>query len=264
MFWHLGKAGGSTVKGLLSAALPAAAQRSMHIVKEVGIMDKSLWGRSWFRIGLTRDPCSYYKSLFFYGYTLRNGFLFYAIKRLGLEKVYDTTKNFSQWLRHVTAMDRNHSQNVRGCGTLSMRLWTAIMNASAGRHVNKQWKKRTPNWRSWVYRDPCPLGDCVHNTPRELLERCQDDLVERGEKLAKFDCWIRREHSFHDFDRCMELYRRRGGQTRDYKHEARNVNHKSTRCNQTVSPDDARLIGLVDKAYAEIFGYTGKCCVYQP
>lgn len=177
-----------------------------------------------------------------------------------MEKLYNTTSNFSQWLRHVTAVDRKHSPNVRGCGTMSMRLWTAIMNASAGRFVNQEWKKRTPKRRG----QPCPLADRVHNTPRELLERCQDDLVERGVVLGKLDCWIRREHSFDDFDMCMELYRRRGGETHEYKHQARNVNHKSTSCNETVSPEDARLIGVVDKAYAEIFGYTGKCCAYHP
>lgn len=81
MFWHLAKSGGSTVRGLLKAALPANAQRSMHIVAENGTMDKSLWGSNWFRIGVTRDPCSYYKSLFLYGSTLNAGAFFHALKK---------------------------------------------------------------------------------------------------------------------------------------------------------------------------------------
>uniref|UniRef100_A0A7S1FFF0 Sulfotransferase domain-containing protein n=1 Tax=Noctiluca scintillans TaxID=2966 RepID=A0A7S1FFF0_NOCSC len=260
LIWHLAKGGGATVLHMLRQALDRQAQQQMKLIVEDGFIGEQFWAPDYFRIGLAREPCSYYKSLFYEGNIIRNGFLHYAIKKTNREYLYDDVTRFSDWVEHVTATDRAHAPNVHGCGALSMRFWVATLNASAAHYVNQHWERKTADVKTWIRRyKPCPLADCAFNAPQEVLDFCQRDLAQKGQKLSQFDCWIRVESLFEDFDICMERYRQRGGTVRGYTHESKNVRNVPS-CNSTVTERDRILIDRVDQQYTALFGYNGKCC----
>jgi len=235
---------------------------------------------------LAREPCAYYLSEYFWGVTNREGgYLWGALqsKSWGKGELYvrkdmlmrpaDQTLRdaFSDWVRYIVGTGEDGTgRRTSGCGLLSMRLWTAILNTTAGESINIDWARVNSNgtpclrsfkgnktWRNYEGVCPCPLAVCTRAASVSIREQCQHE-ISISSMIQKFDCWIRTENLFGDFKTCMKRYRDRGGIDVHFTQEIKNRN-KYPSCTKMLDNDTANLIYEAEKQYADRFGFSS-CC----
>merc|ERR1712176_224184 len=124
------------------------------------------------------------------------------------QEVKRTHSNISlvEWLSYVLG----NTSHAEGCGILSMRLWTSVLNTSAGRAVKKEYKRMYGESakynEGWFGGTPaCPFADCVAVAPQPIVAQCRSEVEQRRDVLSQV-CWVRVEHLAEDFQFCMQRY----------------------------------------------------------
>ena len=289
VFWHLEKAGGSSVLSWLKE-LNVSIKK---VVAEHMVFPPEYFAENYFRIGLMREPCSYAVSEYMWGRRLGSfegrelpgtgaGFMRYALSGQGHADLYngDVKEGFRKWLRFIHSppprdmgQPFDRSPQMPPCGLLAMRFWTQVVNASAAARINAYRKAVLPCFTI----DPktnttrpcpksCPLADCVRAAPAELLAACAKEVPSFN--ISRFDCWLRTEQLADDFVACMNLYQARGGRPELAVTRLRAVVNRSWNvdksahllsCERMYVNETRTLVWHADGGVARLFGYTG-CC----
>jgi hypothetical protein len=265
VFWHLEKGGGSSAIAYLGKSL--GPKTRVHIVNEFGHFTPELWSDHYFKIGLVREPCAFYNSVYNWGPD--HGFLHLDMKDTHSLSNYWAPKNkehFKAFLQHLLG-----TQSEVKCGVLSMRTWTQVTSPDGLEKVNAWFKKNSNHpckGRSY-HSHPCPapLGDFVKDVPRDAHEHCNRDM-QSSKRIDDVDCWLRTESLSSDFVECMAKFKQDGGElSAGYSPDItkrRNNGNPHASCQEMYDPELAALVEKVDGAYAKRFGYTGKCCEKHP
>lgn len=260
-----------------------------------------------FIVGLAREPCSYYVSLFFWGITgwasgkpSGTGWLMHTLRKKGQAELYDINKPggprkaFSRWVRAMSDT-RGHLPHPANqtCGPLSARLWSAVVNPTAGRALNKPGCQIDPRNVRVKGSDicPCPLSDCASSMTIESHVQCRKE-VRAFDLSASPQCWVHLEHNNEDLTECLRKYENATTRRATYRaqtqhrrqamgipprqarksarrspHEKKKLIHNTIKntndhpeCSDVVEPETARYIMDMEKDYADKFGYTGMCC----
>lgn len=264
VFWHLEKAGGHTVLNLLGNYTTSA----IHIVKEYSHFTPDLWDENYFRIGVIREPCSYYNSLYHWGkypWESQHGWTARHLDQKGLGKRFyggghDKDK-FHDWLRYMNDIQNGTVRGIWGCGLLSMRFWTQLINPEALSRLNAFYAERTHSGSCTGMERSCPvpLGDFIADSPEEFLKNCSAEIAKFD--FSKFDCWIRLDHMHEDFGSCLNKYMKRGGIVLDAIETPikDNVNRHPS-CEDMYDPDSSMWVNNADGELKRRFGFTGQCC----
>jgi len=271
VFYHLEKAGGMSAKTYLRSALVGP----LTIVRETDVMKPDLWESDFFKVGVIREPCAYYLSLYRWGISQGGEhWLARHLKQQGLgERFYGGGGSKGQFKDFVmflsgTEDDRldyyNTSEEL--CGLMSMRLWTQILNPTTMDQINAVYDQSPAcNEPFGMKPCPCPLGDFVRLVPAALRAQCHRDIA--GPRLAEFDCWLRTERLQDDFSECMAKFSSRGGLLfKDWHQRALQAHNQMTPvvCEDWYDPELAAFVERRDGALARRFGYSGKCCEQHP
>ena len=266
VFWHLEKAGGTAVLAALHQSLPSG---KLQVVRENEMFsEKQLHDPAFFRIGLIREPCSYYASEYFWG---RAGRGFFArmlnSTRYGLKDLYtgSINRSFAEWVRII-----NGGNKTQRCGLLSTRLWAQVLAPRVATAINSKrpgcdapgspWEKTLRMSRGQGC--PCPLADCQFSMSSNDHERCVAD-IEKHDALQNFDCWLRTEQLGDDFDTCLYRYAARGGVPKHVTSRPTNANfHPSCASlfDESSNLDLQRAVYDAEGQLAQRFGWTsGRC-----
>mmetsp|Transcript_22924 Transcript_22924/g.74001 ORF Transcript_22924/g.74001 Transcript_22924/m.74001 type:complete len:475 (-) Transcript_22924:635-2059(-) len=272
LLYHLEKAGGTSVRNYLRRALVSP----LLIVREFDKMAGELWAPDTFKIGLAREPCAYYLSLYHFGF---KGFhwLEKSLTRQGLfDRFYGgsgrgSKAQFRDFVTFISGAEGgNGSVSESMCGLMSMRVWTQLLEPTAMDEINEFLGRGASCNRPDLDEAgpcPCPLGDFARRAPAALRRKCWRDITEDAARLAAFDCWLRTEHLQADHAECMRKYASKGGLFlsgwEERTLEAHNVGSYGA-CEDWYDDDLAEFVYRMDGALARRFGYTGKRCEKHP
>lgn len=285
-YWHLEKAGGSTIIALLRQL-----KLQFKVVPEFGTVSAKDEGT--FLVGSVREPCDYYSSVYMWGREAGSsglpGFLRRSLQAHGQSHLYrgPLKPAFESWLRYVTAAQQPYPT----CGLLSWRHYAALRPGAAD-EINNSSRCRLPTHLDVHIKPPvgqtaqahargigcpCPLADCSIQAPPHLHAACQHDLNDyEHAELPKFACWVRTCHLVDDLLECLKRFVARGGNVLpQYGELLRNassrhlngpVSHRPPRkvtCAELHSNATEQLVMRVDGEYRRHFGF-GRCCEPHP
>lgn len=259
---HLEKAGGTATTAYLAQTLIS----ELFVIREMDVMGVDLWGDNTFRIGLIREPCSYYISLYRWGLDAGNGHkLAHHLQNQGLGEFYaggGSKSQFKRFLKHVLMADVSDGPaSDRPCGLLSLRVWAQLLRPEVMKKVNPQHQHGEAC--AGIAPCPVPLGNFGRFLPAKILGECRRDLG--GSRLAAFDCWLRMEHLEGDFKECMAKLQRRGaGFLKDWQQRVSDVGFVNkmppVSCGDWYDDELAALVESSDGALVRRLGYSGRCC----
>lgn len=186
LYDHLPKAGGSFVKGVLSAGtvVPLNRLRIMHESQTLSSEDR----QSTFTVGAIRNPCDYYLSCWAYFSQMpleyRNPFGL-GPEYYGVSDDLSTSEDvrrFGQWLQ-------SSIPDSRGPGLLTARVLWSYFNESVGFAARPE-----PDMRGWLEKD------------RKVYANAADSF-----DPASIDCWVKTETLTSDLTKCLERFQERAG-----------------------------------------------------
>eukprot|EP00418_Pyrodinium_bahamense_P098801 CAMPEP_0179036434 /NCGR_PEP_ID=MMETSP0796-20121207/13615_1 /TAXON_ID=73915 /ORGANISM="Pyrodinium bahamense, Strain pbaha01" /LENGTH=338 /DNA_ID=CAMNT_0020732719 /DNA_START=72 /DNA_END=1088 /DNA_ORIENTATION=+ len=255
VFWHLEKAGGTTVLERLRRVVPRRSQ-PVRVVTEHSFMPVKWKGPDHFRIGLVREPCEYYVSAFFWGQRKRGWLRNALVNKYHKTTLYSNPSKFAEWASFVVGPN---ATRTGGCGLLSMRYWAALVNPEAAQQINIASGAEDED------ESPCPLRDCGRMAPAETLETCQ---YETNHTRVPFDCWLRTDNLLPDLKDCLAKFVQKGGQLKPQWRDMVSGNHvlnanKHLNCTLIVPTKTEAMIRHLERSYYERFGFKG-CCQPHP
>ncbi|KAJ1445462.1 hypothetical protein M885DRAFT_626152 [Pelagophyceae sp. CCMP2097] len=153
VLYHLEKVGGTAVHAELAMRMGGA---DISIVRESNSFTPQQLSPQNFRIGLMREPCAYYASVYFWGATHREG-----------------------WLEYVNAPPQRGGDAPGAsprCGLASMRLWTQVATHLQCVEDMQHFKFRHP-FDCWLRTDNL----------KPDLEQCAQRFLKRGGKWGEAD-----------------------------------------------------------------------------
>jgi len=248
LFKHYAKAGGSFVKTLLRATLPHDA---LVVVPEFSSYPRlrKKFPHS-FTMGGTRNPCSYYVSLWSFG-NEESG-LFYW-KTEDKEKYYSTDpakqtkKLFRTWLNHI-----NSVAGKPDFGMVTGRFWASYLGDDA---------------RAMAVPLEINMNDKVLKKSAALLK----DL-DHWDPKTEVDCWYRTEDLVANVRSCLQKYEKKTGAKLDWEKFEAKLGDPDTRRNPSshapymeyIDDETEAQINKSDRRIFDMFGYTCKGDTKKP